>query len=103
VETLHAYGPTGPGSVILELGEHVGALILEVPSALAGREIDISPISGGPRTHSMVRERSTAAGVSYAAVYPNLPATDYVIWRDETTPAATVAVSPARPTTYRWP
>jgi hypothetical protein len=103
VETQHAYGPTGPGSVILELGEHVGALILEVPPALAGREIEISPISGGPRTHSMVRQRRTAAGVSYAAVYPSLPAANYVIWRDKTTPAATVAVSPAQPTTYRWP
>jgi hypothetical protein len=102
VETSHAYGPTGAGSVILELGEHVGALILEVPPALAGREIEISPV-GGPRRHSMVRERRTAAGVSYAAVYPNLPAADYVIWRDKATPAATVTVSPAQPTTYGWP
>jgi hypothetical protein len=102
METAHAYGPTGPGSVLLELGDHVGALILEVPSTLAGHEIEISPISGGPRTHSMVRERRTAAGVSFAAVYPNLPAADYVIWRNETTPAATVTVSPARPTTHRW-
>jgi hypothetical protein len=103
VETAHAYGPTGPGSVILELGEHVGALILEVPPGLAGQEIEISPTSGGKRTHSMVRERRTAAGTSYAAVYPNLPVASYVIWRDETTPVATVNVSPARPTTYRWP
>jgi hypothetical protein len=50
----------------------------------------------------MVRERRTAAGVSFAAVYPNLPAADYVIWRNETTPAATVTVSPAQPTTHRW-
>jgi hypothetical protein len=103
VKTAHAYGPTGPGTVILELGEHVGALILEVPPALAGREIEISPIGGGPRTHSMVRERRTAAGVSYAAVYPNLPAADYVIWHDENAPAATVRVCPAQPTTCRWP
>jgi hypothetical protein len=102
VETNHAYGPTGPGSVILELGDNVGALILEVPPALAGHEIEISPSSGGHRTHSMVRERRTAAGVSYAAVYPDLPADNYVIWRDETTPVATVTVSPAQPTTYRW-
>jgi hypothetical protein len=108
VEAAHAHsshtcGPTGPGSVLLELGEHTGALILEVPPALAGHEIEISPSGGGPRTHSLVRERRTAAGVSYAAVYPNLPAADYVIWRDALTPAATVRVTSARPTTYRWP
>jgi hypothetical protein len=51
----------------------------------------------------MVRQRRTAAGVSYAAVYPSLPAANYVIWRDKTTPAATVAVRPAQPTTYHWP
>ena len=51
----------------------------------------------------MVRERRTAAGVSYAAVYPNLPAAEYVIWLNEATPAGTVTVIPARPTTYRWP
>jgi hypothetical protein len=88
---------------MLELGEHLGALILEVPPDLAGREIEISPISGGSRTHSMVRERRTAAGVSYAAVYPNLPADSYVIWCDKTTATATVTVSPAKPTIYRWP
>jgi hypothetical protein len=41
----HAYGP---GSVILELGEHIGALILEVPPGLAGHEIELSPSGGGP-------------------------------------------------------
>ncbi len=103
MKTAHAYGPTGPGSVMLELGEHVGALIIEVPSALAGHEIEISLVSGGPRTHSMVRERKTAAAVSYAAVYPSLPAADYVIWRDKNVPAGTVTVRSAEPTTYRWP
>ena len=56
----HTHGTSGPGSVILELGEGVGALILEAPPGLHGHEIEISPAAGGPRTHSLVRERRTA-------------------------------------------
>jgi len=82
----HAHGPTGPGSVILELGEHIGALILEAPPGLAGREIEISHSVGGPRTHSLVRERVTAAGVSYAAVYPAVQAGEYTVWREDGIP-----------------
>ena len=88
----HAYGPTGPGSVILELGGDIGALVLATPPGLAGHEIEVSPSAGGPRTHSLVRERVTAAGVSHAAVYPAVPAGDYVVWRDRTTPAGHVTV-----------
>ena len=68
-------GPSGPGSVVLELGNDVGALVLETPAALLGREIEISPVGGAMaarRTHSLVRERRTATGTSYAAVYPGL-------------------------------
>ena len=49
-------GPTGPGTVVLDLGADVGALILDVPAALSGREIEISPARGGTsarRTHSL--------------------------------------------------
>jgi hypothetical protein len=93
--TESASGPTGPGSVVLDLGADVGALVLEVPAGLSGREIEISPAGGGPaarRTHALVRERRTGAGTSYAAVYPGLPAADYTIWHDPATPAATVTV-----------
>jgi hypothetical protein len=99
----HAHGPTGPGSVILELGEHVGALVLETPPGLAGHEIEISPAAGGKRTHSMVRERVTAAGVSYAAVYPVVPAGEYTVWRADGIPAGQVAVHGGEVSRFRWP
>ena len=124
--TGHLTGPTGPGTVILDLGTETGALILEAPPELSGREIEISPSGGakpwdaagdsaagggapwggaipGRRTHALVRERRTAAGVSYAAVYPGLPAAEYTVWRDDHTPAGTVTVHPGRPTSFRWP
>lgn len=99
----HAHGPTGPGSVILELGEHTGALVLETPPGLAGQEIEIGPLAGGPRTHSLVRERVTAAGVSYAAVYPAVSAGEYIVWRDDRVAVGQVAIHGGEVSRFRWP
>ena len=97
----HAAGATGAGSVILELGGDVGVLVLDAPAARLGHEIEISPADGGNgagpdaghRTHSMVRERVTGLGTSYAAVYPGVPAGRYIVWRDADTPAGTVTIA----------
>jgi hypothetical protein len=52
-----SYGPTRPGTVLLDLGGNVGALVLSVPAALAGAEIEIGLADqpDGPRTHARVR------------------------------------------------
>ena len=120
-------GPSSAGSVVLELGDAVGVLVLEATVELNGREIEISPVDGlhdhahdhihghdhnhghgdahahAHRTHSMVRERGTAAGKSYAAVYPGLAVGTYTVWRDRDTPAGTVTIGGGRVTRYRWP
>jgi ABC-type nickel/cobalt efflux system permease component RcnA len=126
-------GPSSAGSVVLEIGDAVGVLVLEATVELNGREIEISPVDGlhdhahdhdhdhdhdhahdhaqghdhggahAHRTHSMVRERGTAAGKSYAAVYPGLAVGTYTVWRDHDTPAGTVTIEGGRVTRYRWP
>ena len=100
-------GPSRPGSVVLDLGAGVGALIVDTPPERCGDEIEISASgdfwSGGRRTHSLVRERRTAAGTSYAAVYPGLPAAEYTVWLDEHTPAGTVTVHEGQAARFRWP
>src|SRR6202161_578573 len=99
-------GPSGAGSVVLEVGAGTGALVLHTPADRAGDEIEISPASGGPaphRTHSLVRERNTSAGTSYAAVYPGVAAGDYTLWRDDATPAAVITINGGQVTSYRWP
>ena len=103
--TEAALGPSSSGSVVLELGPEVGALILHTPPELDRAEIEISARRrrAWPRTHSQVRQRYTANGVQYAAVYPNLPAGEYIIWRDATTCAAVVTVVGGQVTTQRWP
>jgi hypothetical protein len=113
-------GPSSAGSVVLELGDTVGVLVLEATAAMNGWEIEISPVDGAShhdhghdhahgdahhphRTHSMVRERGTAAGTSYAAVYPGLAVGTYTVWRDHDTPVGTVTIDGGRVSSFRWP
>ena len=103
--TESVLGPSSSGSVVLNVGPGVGALVLHTPAGLDGREIEISPrgIDAPRRTHSQVRERRAGGGVQYAAVYPELAAGDYTIWRDATTPAGDVTIDGGTVTTYHWP
>ena len=71
-------GPSRSGSVILDLGPGVGALVLHAAPEMDGQEIEVSPLgSGAPahRTHSRVRPRKTGGETQYAAVYPQLAET----------------------------
>ena len=101
-ETL---GPSGPGTVVLELGTGVGALVLHTPAELDGREIEISPEEAvaSRRTHSMVRPRHMTTETRYAAVYPDLAAGPYTIWADEQRPAGRVVITGGRITNWSWP
>ena len=98
-------GPTGPGSVVMELGADIGALVLYTPPGLDGEEIEISRDDepGHARTHSQVRPRPLPGETVYAAVYPGLRAGCYTIWRDERTPAATVSVTGGQVSSCQWP
>ncbi len=97
-------GPSGSGTVVLELGPGAGALVLHVPAEMNGTEIEVSLAgSHGRRTHSMVRPRHVPAGTRYAAVYPGLPPGEYTIWRADQTAAMTVTVAEGTANTARWP
>jgi hypothetical protein len=78
--------PSWDGSVVLDIGGDVGALVLHVPSTMDGREIDLDPEdSTSPHTHSAVRERRFQGRTMYAAVYPSLTAGRYVVEGTEQT------------------
>ncbi len=100
--TEHGAGPSGSGTVVLELGPGAGALVLHTPADMNGAEIDISMASGA-RTHSMVRPRHVAGGTQYAAVYPGLAPGEYTIWRDDGAPASAVTIADGIATTVHWP
>ena len=69
--------------------------------------LDLSPITQGStpahRTHSQVRPRKTGGQTQDAAVYPQLPAGNYTVWKDDLTPAATVTINDGQVTTTWWP
>jgi hypothetical protein len=96
-------GPTHDATVVLDVGGDVGAVILYAPEPLLGAEIEISP-AGRPadRTHTAVRERVLPERSLYAAVYPALPAGDYVLWRSADLEAGTVSVFGGRVTEVDW-
>jgi hypothetical protein len=98
-------GPSGPGTVVMELGAGVGALVLNTPAHLDGRELEISRDDdpGGRRTHAQVRARHLGHLTRYAAVYPELAAGAYTIWRDAHRPAATVIITGGQVTSCDWP
>lgn len=72
--------PSWDGSVVLDIGGDIGALVLYVSGSAVGKEIDLDPEDPtGPHIHSAVRERKLAIGTSFAAVYPALPAGYYFV------------------------
>ncbi len=100
------YGPTGPGTVVLDLGPGVGALMVRAPAELNGREIEISPAgcdAAARRTHSQVRERRVGGGQQYAAVYPGLPAGHYTVWLDHDAAAGSALITSGAVTSFEWP
>ena len=71
--------PSFAGSVVLDVGGLVGALVLYASPQLAGAEVEVVRLGEpGHTTHSAVRQRQLAPGrQAFAAVYPGLPAGEY--------------------------
>lgn len=66
-------------SVVVDIGRDIGALVIYTSNEMAGSEIEITPVHGDTRTHTAVRERRLDNGVTHAAVFPRLPAGDYLL------------------------
>jgi hypothetical protein len=104
--TVHAPlpAPSREGSVVLEIGGDLGALIIHTGPGEDGVEIEVSPV-GDPaarRTHAAVRPRHLSGRTVYCAVISPLPAGDYTVWRDAGTAGPTVHVPPAGVAEQRW-
>ena len=71
--------PSFAGSVVLDVGGLVGALVLYASPQFAGAEVEVVRLGEpGHTTHSAVRQRQLAPGrQAFAAVYPGLPAGEY--------------------------
>ena len=101
--SAHKYGPTGAGTVLLDIGAGTGALVLYTPADLRGAEIEISPETPrAPRTHPAVRARPGPTGTRYAVLYEGLAAGRYTIWRDHDTSGGQATVTGGEVTSHRW-
>jgi hypothetical protein len=52
----------GQGSVMLDIGGDIGALVVTMPSSMAGVEIEIAPEGSGPAAHGHQHEHSHEHG-----------------------------------------
>lgn len=94
--------PASADNLLLDIGADIGALIIHATPDRDTAEIEISPAGSlANRSHNVVRARQTGRGIQYAAVFPMLPAGDYVIWRDAHTAAGTVTIRGGYITTFR--
>src|SRR5882672_11107192 len=76
----HPLPPSTEGSVVMEVGGDVGALVVYTPDALAGAEIELARRGDDHQfVHTEVRERQLPDGVIFAGVFPAVPSGDYTL------------------------
>jgi len=69
----HLPEPSGPGTVVVDIGENIGAAIVRTPASLEGAEIEIRPAGEGwAGRHVAVRPRHLPSGVIHAALFEGL-------------------------------
>jgi len=90
-------------SVVLDIGQDIGALIIYTEAELRGREIEVTPRgSAATRVHVEVLERRINGRSVFAAVFPKLRAGDYDIWENAPNPSGTVTIVGGVVTTVDW-
>ena len=98
-------GPSNEGSVMLDIGGDIGALVLITPPELLGAEIEVSRIdaeAGARREHVAIRERRSPGGTRFAGIYPSLRAGEYTVWGVDGQPADRVTVEGGRVAQLDW-
>jgi hypothetical protein len=95
-ESVQELDQASTASVALDIGDGRGALVIYPDDGYRDREIEISRVDGdGHRVHTGVHERATQAGSILTAVFGSLPAGEYLIWADASTPGPVVTVPEA--------
>jgi hypothetical protein len=100
----HPLEPSGQGTVMLTLGEGIGALIVHTSGTMQGREIEVSPVDDpAVRTQATVRPRYLRGGLCWSVVIDSLPAGWYLVWRDPVTAVDEVHIVAGAVTQIDWP
>jgi hypothetical protein len=92
-----------PEFVALEIGGHLGALIVHTDPDMHGLEVEISPDPDDrKRSHKQVLERSTSARPAFTVVFDRLPAGTYALWTDGCPRARGIAIDGGSITELDW-
>ncbi len=95
-------GAGGGGPAILDIGGHVGALVLYAPESLLGHEVELAPeVEPTRRVHTVVREWRIGSRRRFPAVFASLGAGRYRICAGGT--AAFVRIAGGTVTEADWP
>ena len=103
----HENPHAGQGMVMLDIGGDVGALVVTMPAAMVGQEVDILPAGSVPRghvPHVAVVDRPVAGGSVPSLVFPDLREGRYDLAPKGTRDVAlTATVRGSEVTTATWP
>lgn len=90
-------------SVVLDIGDDAGALVIYTTGDLVGKELEISRLTpGSQRTHTDVHERRQNDKTLYTAVFSSLPAGDYQLWGIDAKPVSEVTIVGGQVTEVDW-
>lgn len=105
VTEANQLGPSYEGSVVLDIGGDIGALIIMAPQSMHHAEIELSRVGDehAHRTHVAVRERRGPSGSLYAAIYPQLHEGVYTVYDLDGEPRDTVSITGGEVTQIDWP
>lgn len=110
----------GQGSVLLDIGGDVGALVISMPPAMVGVEIEIAPVGGGHehdhghghghahghghRPHVAVVDRPVTDGHQPSLVFPDLVEGSYELFdKGQDTVLLTAEIIGGQVTFLEWP
>ena len=106
---MHENPHAGQGSVLLDIGGDVGALVVAMPPALVGTEIEIAPAGGhhhghGHRPHVAVVDRPVTDGTMPSLVFPELVEGSYDLFdKGEETVLLSAEILGGQVTFLEWP
>jgi hypothetical protein len=98
-----ALPPSGHATVVLDIGDGVGALVVHTAAALAGVEIELAQRGEtSVFVHTEVRERCLPDGSVFAGVFPALPVGDYTLLGTGDRDVCNVTISEGGVTEVHW-
>jgi hypothetical protein len=99
--------PSPVAAVVLDIGDGFGAVVIDTPPSLEGREIEIRKVGTEWRgVHTAVRARLIPTGTQFAAVFGSLAEGRYdlrVRGALDECPVLSIDVTSASVTYSRWP